>query len=201
MSIVQKAAKYATHMHSQQFRKAIAIPYVTHCFEVMKLVSTYTQDEEIWAAALLHDLIEDTPTEHHHIKDKFGGRIADLVQECTREGGDDVSKQAKWDFMASFQGKSLDSKLIKIADRHVNVADYKKTGKKGYYSTYALQGLPLYDAYTHSAPASFPDKVNIATVEESLQFLSRCIFDNIHIGGVGNDLRKIPQSVAQPLCL
>ena len=199
MSIVQKAAKYATHMHSKQFRKAIPIPYVSHCFEVMKLVSTYTDDEEIWAAALLHDTIEDTPTEYSHIADMFGGRVAALVQECTREGGDDVSRQVKWDFMESFRGKSLDSILIKIADRHVNVADYKSTGRK-HYSTYALQGLPLYDAYVEKSPASF-SHINTAKVDASLQFLSRCIFENITIRAVNNDIRKIPLGEALRLCL
>jgi len=201
MSIVQKAAKYATHMHYQQFRKAIPIPYVTHCFEVMKLVSTYTKDEEIWAAALLHDTIEDTPTEYSHIKDMFGERIADMVRDCTREGGDDVSKQAKWDFLASFSGKPLDSILIKIADRHVNVADFKRTGKKTYYSTYALQGLPVYEAYKYASPASFPEKIDTKAVDDSLQFLSRCIFENITIRGVNNDLYKIPIGEAMGLCL
>lgn len=191
--IVQKAAKFATHMHARQFRKEIPIPYVTHCFEVMKKVSQYTSDPEIWAAALLHDVLEDTYATEKHLEDlQFGPRIIGIVKECTRGEDED-----KWEYMKSFADKSLESILVKIADRHCNVQDFKDAAKSTYYSKYALQGLPVYKAYTDKSPASFPEVVsNTSAVESSLLYFNRCIFANIQIRDV-RELGKIPLDVAR----
>ena len=60
MNIVDKAMQYAMDAHRGQYRKNIKIPYFTHCVEVMKRVSLYTQDEDILCIAVDHDVIEDS---------------------------------------------------------------------------------------------------------------------------------------------
>lgn len=149
MNIVDKAMQYAMDAHRGQYRKNIKIPYFTHCVEVMKRVSLYTQDEDILCIAVDHDVIEDCKVTFEMLEEEFNQRIAIGVAECSREGGDHVPKIEKYRFMESFAyGKSMDSILVKIADRYCNVHDYLSVPKKRKYaSKYALQAYPLYQAY------------------------------------------------------
>jgi GTP diphosphokinase / guanosine-3',5'-bis(diphosphate) 3'-diphosphatase len=155
MSNIQRAIEFAVKSHAGQFRKGTEeepwkkIPYVSHCFEVMKAVSEFgIDDEAMLIAALLHDVIEDCEVTVETIKGQFGVEVAKYVLECTREGGDDVSKLQKYEFLESFSGKSLESISIKIADRCCNVQDYLSTeGKEDYAAQYALQAHPLVRAY------------------------------------------------------
>jgi len=149
MKIVDKAMQYAMNAHRGQYRKNIKIPYFTHCVEVMKRVSLYTQDEYILCIALLHDLIEDCNVTFEMLEEEFNRTIAIGVVECSREGGDHVSKLEKYRFLESFAyGKSMGSILVKIGDRYCNVHDYLSVPKKRKYaSKYALQAYPLYHAY------------------------------------------------------
>ncbi len=155
MSNIQKAIEFAVKHHSGQSRKGTKdeiwkrIPYVTHCFEVMKAVSEFgIEDEAMLIAALLHDVIEDCGVTYLQIKEEFDEEVATYVWECTREGGDDVTKLQKYEFLGSFRRKSLESIAIKIADRCCNVQDYLSTeGKQEYAAQYALQAYPLVRAY------------------------------------------------------
>jgi (p)ppGpp synthase/HD superfamily hydrolase len=154
MKLVDKMTDFANNAHKGQYRKGIKIPYITHCMEVMKRTSYYTQDESILCIALGHDILEDTDITYKEIKKSFNKRIADGILECTRESGDDADKLQKYEFLQSFGDKSMDSILVKIADRYCNVLDYRTSGHKvNYYSTYALQSYPLHRAYYKLAEA------------------------------------------------
>ena len=52
---------------------------MTHPAETAVIVAMMTEDEEVIAAALLHDVIEDAGITEEEIKDKFGSRVAVLV--------------------------------------------------------------------------------------------------------------------------
>jgi guanosine-3',5'-bis(diphosphate) 3'-pyrophosphohydrolase len=154
MDKVQKMIHYAVMKHSKQRRKGekgkpwLKIPYIAHPMEVMKLCSFMEiADEDVLAAAVGHDLIEDTDSTYEEIEMLFGKRVADIILECTREGGDDVTKKQKFKFLQSFRNKSLDSVVIKLADRSCNVCDYFLQGKKDYSAKYGLQAFPLIDAW------------------------------------------------------
>ena len=157
LPLLERATKWAFINHANQFRKGTGIPYLNHLCEVTSRVAHYilhmgteslslTKDE-ILAASMLHDLIEDCDVTYETVVDGFGKGVADLVMECTRDDGHEEKSQ-KWDFLVSFKEKSLASHLIKIADRYHNVNDYYRTPEKmDYASTYALQAYPLYRAF------------------------------------------------------
>jgi (p)ppGpp synthase/HD superfamily hydrolase len=157
LPLLYKATKMAFEQHEGQFRKGTGIPYVNHLCEVTSRVAHYllhmgtdslslTKDE-VLAASMLHDVVEDCDVEYESLVNDFGKGVADLVMECTREDGHEERSQ-KWDFLMSFKGKSLESLLIKISDRYQNVNDYYRTPEKmDYASTYALQAYPLYRAF------------------------------------------------------
>ncbi len=171
MKFVDKAMQYAMTAHNGQYRKNVPIPYFTHCVEVMKRVSLYTQDKDILCIAVLHDIVEDCNVTFEMLEEEFNSRIAIGVSECSHEGGDDMSKLEKYRFLESFAyGKSMGSILVKIADRYCNVHDYLSVPKKRKYaSKYALQAYPLYNAYREKMESLNHDVGNVARDLATLQ--------------------------------
>ncbi|MCR4753091.1 MAG: HD domain-containing protein, partial [Candidatus Saccharibacteria bacterium] len=79
----QKAIDFATKAHDGQFRNS-GDPYIVHPLAVMKIVEDWGMDEDTCIAAVLHDVIEDTPTTVADIKKEFGEQVAFLVDGVTK---------------------------------------------------------------------------------------------------------------------
>ena len=58
-SMIKKAAEFAKRAHDGVYRKGTQIPYITHPMETAAIVTAFTDEPEMIAAALLHDVIED----------------------------------------------------------------------------------------------------------------------------------------------
>ena len=82
-----KAYEFAKKAHEGQVRKYTGVPYITQPVEVMRIVSTVPHTEEMLAAALLHDVVEDCEVEHWVIGNEFGSWVQSYVIDLT-----DVSK-------------------------------------------------------------------------------------------------------------
>ena len=87
IDLVQKALEFATVAHGEQKRKYTGEPYINHPIEVMRIVKTVPHDDNMLAAALLHDVVEDTDVTIEEIHKEFGPDVASLVDDLT-----DVSK-------------------------------------------------------------------------------------------------------------
>ena len=83
--LVSRARVYAIEAHSRinHRRKYSLEPYDVHLKDVADIVSTVTDDEEIIAAAWLHDVVEDTPATFLDLEKEFGPQVAQLVSEVT----------------------------------------------------------------------------------------------------------------------
>jgi len=79
----QEAIDFTIKAHSNQFRKS-GEPYVIHPILVAALAASITNDKTITIAALLHDVVEDTPYSLEEIKEKFGQQVALLVEGVTK---------------------------------------------------------------------------------------------------------------------
>ena len=88
-NIVERARVFATAAHAAvgQTRKYTGEPYVVHPMEVASLVESVGGTEAMVAAALLHDVLEDTGVTVDVLEEQFGSEVADLVLWLT-----DVSK-------------------------------------------------------------------------------------------------------------
>ena len=78
-ALLERAIEFAVKKHAGQVRKGTTIPYVTHVIEAMEIVSRMTEDEELRAAAVLHDTLEDTETTREELVVAFRERVAGLV--------------------------------------------------------------------------------------------------------------------------
>ena len=77
--LLDRAIIFAVHAHHNTERRGKGFPYIVHPMEAVEIVASITPDQELLAAAALHDTIEDTDVTVEDIRREFGDRIADLV--------------------------------------------------------------------------------------------------------------------------
>ena len=128
--LVKRAKIYAREAHQRidQRRKYSDLPYHVHLDAVADLVSSVTDDEEMIAAAWLHDVVEDTPATLEDLEQEFGSDVAQLVKELTdvsRPSDGNRAKRKSIDRQHTAQASSR-AKTIKLADLIHNCSDITK---------------------------------------------------------------------------
>jgi myo-inositol-1(or 4)-monophosphatase len=93
----ERAVVFAAVAHGGTTRKGSRIPYLSHPVEAAAIVSEMTDDEEIIAAAVLHDVVEDTDVTIEDVKAYFGERIAYYVSGETEDKRKDLPPEATWE--------------------------------------------------------------------------------------------------------
>ena len=73
------AVGFASRAHAGQVRKGSDMPYIVHPAEAMAVCASFTDDVEVLAAAVLHDVVEDTDATIEEVRELFGERVAMLV--------------------------------------------------------------------------------------------------------------------------
>lgn len=131
--MIRRAAEFAEKVHEGKVRKGTGIPYIVHPFEAAVIVSGMTKDPEVISAALLHDVIEDTGVTYEELKEKFGKRVADLVQ-AESEDKTKTWKERKAATIERLKTADRAEKLICLGDKLSNLrgtaADMLRRGDK-----------------------------------------------------------------------
>ena len=122
---INKAFQYAYEGHNGQNRKS-GEPYITHPLHVAIYLSDLNFDKETIAAALLHDLIEDTEITYNDLKKNFGSEVADIVDGVTKldKIKYNSNEEAKADAirkMVIAMSKDIRVLILKLADRLHNI--------------------------------------------------------------------------------
>ncbi|ROR08867.1 HD domain-containing protein [Erwinia sp. JUb26] len=119
-TLEERARRYATKAHAAagQRRKYTDEPYIVHPAAVVELVRSVSDDEEMLAAAWLHDTVEDTPGTLDDLEQRFGPRVASLVAMLTNSGnlpGQNRTARKVAHFRHT-AAASPDAQTIKLAD-------------------------------------------------------------------------------------
>lgn len=129
IGIAESAAAFAIKAHDGQIRKLRNTPYFLHCFEVASIAATMTDDREVIAAALLHDVVEESGVELAELRDKFGERVAALVESETEKKGSG-SKSASWEarkqesIVRLQSAEDIGVKILWLSDKLSNVRSF-----------------------------------------------------------------------------
>src|SRR5689334_2443449 len=125
IALVERAFEFSETAHRGQFRKS-GEPYITHPLAVASILSQWRLDAQGLAAALLHDVMEDTNVTKSEIEDSFGKPVADMVDGVSKL--DQIEFQSREDLQAESFRKMLLAMaqdvrviLIKLADRLHNM--------------------------------------------------------------------------------
>ena len=127
----EQALEFATKAHGEQQRKFTNEPYIEHPKRVAEIVRTVPHTSEMIAAAYLHDVVEDTPVEIKEIQERFGEKVAKLVEELTdeymKENYPHLNRKARKQKEVERQANiSKEAKTIKLADVIDNTPDIVK---------------------------------------------------------------------------
>jgi guanosine-3',5'-bis(diphosphate) 3'-pyrophosphohydrolase len=146
---VARAAAFAIEWHGAQTRPTGA-PYAEHLLEALEVLvrGAGVTDPEILQAAVLHDVVEDTPCAIDDVRREFGPRVAELVDWVTKPdppaGGDRTA--AKEAYLTRLQDAPDDAIVVKLADRVSNVQtlrNLRPPKQRQYYAETVRYIIPL----------------------------------------------------------
>ena len=159
-AVLDRAILFAVKAHSGTERRGKGYPYIVHPLEAVEIVATMTKDQELLAAAVLHDTVEDTDVTVDQIRAEFGDRVAALVaaetDEIPGQAGNDVMagadrpseeetwharKQAAIDRLAK---ASREAKIVALGDKLSNMRAIARD--------YAVQGDALWNLFHAKDP-------------------------------------------------
>lgn len=120
----QRAAAFAACAHRSQTRKDNCTPYIAHPIRVALTIACVfgESDEEILAAALLHDTIEDTGADYDDIHAGFGRDVADFVAAMTKDMRM-IEPERERAYDEQLAAGPWQARLIKLADVYDNLHD------------------------------------------------------------------------------
>jgi guanosine-3',5'-bis(diphosphate) 3'-pyrophosphohydrolase len=125
LALLLEALAFAAHKHRDQRRKdPAASPYINHPIALANVLVNEggVTDEEVLAAALLHDTVEDTATTSEELEEVFGARIARIVAEVTDDKALPKAERKRLQVEHAAQ-LSPEAKLVKLADKICNLRD------------------------------------------------------------------------------
>ena len=96
MELVSEAIAFAVKAHDGMRRKKSESPYILHPMEVAVIVGTMTDDQNLIAAAALHDVVEDAGVTLEEIEKKFGKRVRELVGAETENKRAELPPEETW---------------------------------------------------------------------------------------------------------
>ena len=96
MELVSEAIVFAVKAHDGMRRKKSSAPYILHPMEAAVIVGTMTDDQNLIAAAALHDVVEDADIPMGEIEERFGKRVRELVQSETEDKRADLPPTETW---------------------------------------------------------------------------------------------------------
>ncbi len=148
-TLLDRAIVFAVRAHAGTERRGKGFPYIVHPMEAVEIVATMTPDQELLAAAALHDTVEDTDVTIEQIRSEFGERVASFVaaeSDEPHQRPDSVEnwrarKQAAIDRLAH---ASRDAKIVALGDKLSNMRAIARD--------YAEQGDRLWDLFHAKDP-------------------------------------------------
>lgn len=124
--VLDQAILFATEAHKGQLRKGSETPYILHPLEAAAIVGTMTSDDEIIAAAVLHDVVEDTDTTIEQIEALFGRRIAGFVAAESENKREELPAEASWkirkqETLDHLGSAPIEVKMLTLGDKLSNI--------------------------------------------------------------------------------
>jgi (p)ppGpp synthase/HD superfamily hydrolase len=125
--LVRDALEKATRAHAGQIRNGSGgMPYIEHPIAVADLLDRHQYGDEVLAAALLHDVVEDSETTVEELRERFGDRVAGMVGVLSDDESIDDYRERKREHrgrVAAAEGEAL---AIYGADKLTNVRTLRR---------------------------------------------------------------------------
>lgn len=181
--LLDNAIIFAVNAHRGQLRKGTNAPYILHPMEAAAIVGSMTDDDEVIAAAVLHDTVEDTAATLDEICEQFGKRVSELVAAESENKREDKPAASTWkirkeETIEHLKTAPKEVKMLTLGDKLSNIRsicrDYEAQGDalwqrfnqkdknehRWYYKSIAdclsdLREYPAYKEYVFLAEKTF----------------------------------------------
>jgi len=138
--LVHSALAQARSDHEGQTRNGSGgMPYIEHPVRVAAILDEHDYGDEVLAAALLHDVVEDSETTLDELREKFGGEVAGLVGAMTDDESIEDYRERKAEHRERLAAAPVESLAIYGAD--------KLTNSNTLRSAYASEGDAIRDEF------------------------------------------------------
>jgi (p)ppGpp synthase/HD superfamily hydrolase len=132
--IIDRAIELAVKAHRKQVRKGTKIAYITHPFAVGVILAKAGCSEEVVAAGILHDTVEDGGVNLSRLREEFGESVAGIVEKCTEPDKRRSWSKRKQYILDSVDRAGIEVKFVVCADKLHNIRtlarDYRMIGDR-----------------------------------------------------------------------
>ncbi|OGD67266.1 hypothetical protein A2442_00645 [Candidatus Campbellbacteria bacterium RIFOXYC2_FULL_35_25] len=138
LSLIEKATRIAVNVHKEQVRKSDNSPYIVHPFIVALELVKYNFSDFVVAAALCHDVLEDSDFSEHELVKELGNETIEIIKVVSED------KSLEWEerkeaYIHSIRISSENVKAVSISDKIHNA--------KSLLNAYSLQGKKTWDNF------------------------------------------------------
>ena len=145
MELVSEAIAFAVKAHDGMRRKKSELPYILHPMEAAVIVGSMTDNQELIAAAALHDVVEDAGITIQEIEEKFGKRVRELVESETEDKRADLPPESTWhvrkeESLATLKNTNdLDVLMVWLGDKLANM--------RSIYRDFKVEGVQMWQRF------------------------------------------------------
>ena len=179
--LLDRAILFAVKAHAGTERRGKGFPYIVHPLEAVEIVATITPDQELLAAAALHDVVEDTDISADDLRAEFGNRIADLVvaesdvfvEGVSEEDSWHTRKQAAIDRLAA---APYEAKIVAMGDKLSNMRaiarDYVRMGDE-LWKIFHVKDIKEHEWHYRGLAASLSELSDTFAYQEFVQLIDQ----------------------------
>ena len=145
MELVSEAVAFAVKAHDGMRRKKSDSPYILHPMEAAVIVGTMTNDQNLIAAAALHDVVEDAGVTIEEVEEKFGKRVRELVESETEDKRADLPPEETWrirkeeSLRVLKEAEDLDVLMVWLGDKLANM--------RSLYRDFKVEGVAMWQRF------------------------------------------------------
>ena len=145
-ALIHDAMEFAAEKHEGQFRKnPDTIPYISHPAAVGIILGRADFGEQVIAASLLHDVLEDCGVTFDELASRFGPRVAELVQQVTEQKDVKDWNERKRLYREGLAKADHEGLAIACADHLNNVHSFIRTHEAAGKTKASFKGISMHD--------------------------------------------------------
>lgn len=183
--LVHSALEQARVSHEGQVRNGSGgMPYVEHPMRVAAILDEHGYDEAVLAAALLHDVVEDSETSLDQLREKFGDEVAGLVGAMTDDESIDDYRERKAEHRERLAAAPVESMAIYGADKLTNSSTLR--------AAYAEEGDAVRDEF------KVPLELKLEIWEKDLELLREKAPELPFLGELEEELSRLRACLEAP---
>lgn len=178
--LLDKALHFAIDAHAGTERRGKGFPYIVHPMEAVSIVASMSNDQELLAAAALHDVVEDTEVTLEEIETLFGARVAAFVKAETDvripgKSGENTWRKRKQAALDRLAAASYEAKMVALGDKLSNMraiaADYKIQRDDLWKLFHTSGGKPDHEWHYRGLAASLSDLADLSPYQEFVRLI------------------------------